>query len=326
MLFIKRKSLSVVGILLSLMVVGCSHSPVSSTRDSFPVELAAQQSISSREPSNWADDCISAIAKFLNPKKAVVAPSALPDLTQLKSEIKTFPNGKKYIHYTADINIMNKYPDYEEFLANTVEVIFEPVEPFGHMQLRIGDQIYAFNNVQWTAINKFAPRLKKSSNPEMPGSSGFVFEVGKEKIDSVIKEVTSWYRSSANMNIPPFDAYSPLLKIEESTGLMGGKSYKYVSDSPQFGNNNGLKGMVVEIDGKFILDAQNGIKVPLVKKGDDFYTQSYSCSSSAQYVLHQYFGIDVSYGGSAKSLHHSLSNGNIDEPQSPIAVIQYYEN
>ena len=227
--------------------------------------------------------------------------------------------------YNMRFKLFNKYPDYEEFLAHTAEIIFEPVEPFGHINLRIGKNIYSFNNVEWTSINKFSPRMKKSSNPEMPGSHGFVFEIGKEKIESMKKNIDAFYNSSSSHNIPPFDAYSPMLKITEIETTLG-KNLKYETTSPKFGNEKAIKGKIISEKGHYFLDTGNGTRVPVIKEDGHYFTQSYSCSSSAAYILKEFFNINVSYGDAAKSLLQSLLKGNLQEKTSPIAVIKYYED
>jgi hypothetical protein len=329
----KKLKLLLLTVVLSLtLLFGCSHGPVSS-RDISHEELVALahtgpgtdfSSINnSREPANWASSCLANITGFFKPKE-IVQNQSFPELTQLTPEIKTFPNGKKYTQYVANINVMNKYPDYDEFLKKSVEVIFEPADPFGHINLRIVETIYSFNYIKSVSINKFAPRMKKSSIEDMPSSTGFVFQVEKEKIELLKKEIDAFYNSSASHNVPPFDAYSPMLKIVETDGVMG-KKLKYETTSPKHGNTQELKGKIVQENNLFFLDTEKGIKLPLSKKGDDFYLQSYSCSSSAEYILQNFFGINVSYANSAKSLNQSLLKGNINESISPIAVIKYYE-
>ena len=316
-----------------LLTSACSHhtpAPYYSSRDVTPEEqLAINEwtwSDSERAPANWFDSCVGGVTQFFKPKPQAIAPQReLPQLTQLNPVEKKFPNGKKYTEYTANTGVMNKYPDYDTFLEETAEVIFEPTEPFGHIYLRIGKKVHTFNNVQWTSVSSFSPRLRKSSNPELMSSTGFVFHLGKEKIDPLLKEIAALYSSSQSHNVPAFDAYSPMLKIEERDGMMGGKKLFYVTDSPKYGNDKEIKGKLVEVNGVMVLDAGNGITVPVVKKGDHYYTQSYSCSSSAGHVLEKFFGLKVAHAYSAKSLAAALSKGNINESISPVAVIKYYE-
>lgn len=91
-------------------------------------------------------------------------------------------------------------------MAETAEIIFEPVEPFGHINLRVGKNVYSFNFIQSTSINDYTPRLKISENPEMSNTTGFIFHLGKEKIEAVEAEIKAFYKSSASHNVPPFDA------------------------------------------------------------------------------------------------------------------------
>lgn len=282
-----------------------------------------------RMPANWLDSCLSSVTQFFKPKTILAGTETLgplPELTQLRSAEKFFPNKKKYIEYTANVDVMEKYPDYEDFLEQTAEILFEPIEPFGHINLRLGKKVYSFNSLEATSIETFSPEMRKSSNPKMLSSHGFVFQLGKEKIEALKKEVALFYNSSRSHNIPAFDAYSPLLKIEEREGVLGGKNLYYVTDSPKYGNDRMLKGKIVEHEGRMMLEAGSGLRVPVIKKGDTYYTQSYSCSSSATEVLEKYFGLKISYGYSAKSLAESLLKGNVNENISPAVVIKYYED
>lgn len=328
MLIKKNKRVLITSLFLVSLMVSCSHQQWS-TRDINQAEREAIHSLDhERGPADWVDRCTSAVRNFFSPKAvgAVDATVAkpLPELTQLNPEIKTFPNGKKYTEYKANVNVMNNYPDYDEYLERTAEIIFEPVEPFGHINLRVGKKIYSFNFIQSTSINKFAPRIKNSSNPEMPGSVGYVYELDKEKIKAMEKEIEAFYRSSASNNVPPFDAYAPMLKIHQEDGAFG-KKLIFKSESPKFGNMNAIKGSIVNENGKYYLDAGNGVKVDVIKEGDDYLTQSYSCSSSAGFILDKFFGVEVSYAHSAKSLQQSLANGNMHEQLSPIGVMKYHE-
>lgn len=331
---IKQKKHLILSLFLSVFVLSsCSHQVYYSSRDITAEEKEQLSFVSShshfaeRDPADWRDRCANVFRNFFPKPKAdgVAAAQAakkpLPELTQLNPQVQKFPNGKQYTLYQANINVMNKYPDYDDFLEQTAEVIFEASEPFGHIRLRVGKKIYSFSNVQWTQINKFSPRMgaKSADIEKMPNSHGFVFDIGKEKIDAVRSEIDKLYETSQSHNVPPFDAYSPLLKIDQSNGL------KYVTTSPKYGNSQSIKGKIIEENGSVYLEATNGLRVPVVKKGDEYFTQSYSCSTSAAHILEKFFGIKVSYSGGAKPLQHSLLNGNINENISPVAIIKYYE-
>ena len=321
---------------LILLLTGCASNlagPFPSVRDMTAMEAEEisqwQGQTAPRMPANWLNTCLSSVTQFFKPKTELPVNEILkplPELTQLRSVEKVFLNKKKYIEYTANVAVMEKYPDYEDFLEQTAEIIFEPIEPFGHINLRLGKKVYSFNTLESTSIADFYPEMKKSSNPKMHSSHGFVFQLGKEKIEALKKEVALFYNSSRSHNIPAFDAYSPLLKIEEREGSLGGKTLYYVTDSPKYGNDRMVKGKIVEFEGQMVLEAGSGLRVPVVKKGDTYYTQSYSCSSSATQVLEKYFGVKVAYGYSAKSLIESLLKGNVNENISPAVVIKYYED
>lgn len=328
MTFKNSMQVSLTSLILLVFITSCSHRPWS-TRDiqqNEKIEIAEYSNSVEREPADWRDQCAATIRGFFKPKAVaeVQKKKPLPELTQLNPEIKKFPNGKKYVEYKANVNVMNNYPDYEEFLERTAEIVFEPIDPFGHINLRVGKKIYSFNFIQSTSINTFSPRIKNSSSEELPGSMGYVFELDKDKIEAMEKEIEAFYRSSASNNIPPFDAFSPLLRIYEDE-YPSGKMLLFKSDSPKFGNKNGINGKIVQEDGKFFLEAGNGFRVDVIKKGDEYYTQSYSCSSSAGYIMEKIFGVNLSYAHSAKSLQQSLANGNINQQISPIGVMKYHE-
>ena len=283
-----------------------------------------------RSPADISETCFNIVNKILshfksNKNISKIDSEVLPYLSLLENEKKVFANNKEYILYQANINTMENYSDYKDFLEQTAEVIFEPVEPFGHIRLRIGKRIYSFNNVKWTQNALFKPRILNSSNSEMIGSEGFVFKVSKQKIKEIEDEIQLFYTSSEKNNVPPFDAYSPLLKIEESDSIFG-KSLNFISDSPKFGNNSSIDGKIEAIEGNYFLKANSGLKVPVQKINDTYFTQSYSCSTSAVFVLNKFFNLNLSHGESAKGLSQSLLKGNLNQNDSPIAIIKYYEN
>lgn len=327
MSFHKNKQVLVTSLFLISLLASCSHQPWSS-RDITPEEkqaITAYTDSSQREPADWVDRCTTGIRNFFKPKTQaadVVVAKPLPELTQLESVVKKFSNGKKYTEYRASLASLKNYADYDEYVEETAEIIFEPVEPFGHINLRVGKNLYSFNFIQSTSINNFSPRLKVSDNPEMSDTTGFVFHLGREKIEAVEAEIKAIYKSSASHNVPPFDAYGPLLKIHEKDGSFGKKLY-FDSESPKYGNKNGINGKIVEEDGKYFLDAENGIKVPVIKKGDEYFTQSYTCASSAAHIMKKFFGIDLSYSVGAKSIKQSLENGNMNQNVSPIGIMKY---
>ena len=133
MLICKNIKILLTSLFLIFNLTSCTHSlprseSISSSRDISPDEkifLSDYSFNNERNPADWSDNCTSYIAKFFRPKpNDNVFTKPLPELTQLNPEIKIFPNGKKYTQYKADINVMNKYPEYEDFLKETAEIIF----------------------------------------------------------------------------------------------------------------------------------------------------------------------------------------------------------
>lgn len=328
-MLIKKLFLLTTLFLISFLA-SCSHQPMS-TRDineSERVAILEYTQDSAREPANIFNKCAAAAKSFFKIKAGANGEAALkplPELTLLNPQLKKFPNGRNYIEYTANIGAMYSYPDYEEFLERTVEVLFTPNEPFGHMKVRIGKKIYSFNVVKNTSIKDFVPEIKNSTNPELPGSVGYIFEVDKARMLETEKDIAAIYHTSAMLNIPPFDAFSPKLKIYEEVDAYGKKQLKFKSTSPKFANTNLIFGKITNENGKYYLDAGNGVRVDVEKVGDDYFTQSYSCSSSVELILEKFFDIKLSYAYSAKSLQQSLAKGNIGQNLSPMGVMKYHD-
>lgn len=280
---------------------------------------------STRDPAN---DCFSAISNFLfgsKVPKPEVNKDTLPLLSGLVHEVKKGPK-KEYVDYWADPKILKALPEYDEFLEKTVEIIFTPHEPFGHIRLRVGKKLYGFENVQWTTNKEFSPMFHKSTNQDLPSSTGAVFFVGADKIKSVQKEIEDFYTQSSKNNFPPFDAYSSLLKIEEKDKTFGsGKSLHFISDAPKFGNNKEVNGKIVEKNGRHFLVSSDGYEFEIQKKGNQYFSNSFSCSSSAGHILEKYFQINIHGTIAAKNTVQSILNLNAWGNTQPVALMRYYE-
>ena len=283
------------------------------------------ENITTRDPAN---DCFSAISNFFFGQK-VPKPETnketLPLLSGLVHDVKKGPK-KEYVDYWADPKILKALPEYDDFLEKTVEIIFTPHEPFGHIRLRVGKKLYGFENVQWTTNKDFTPMFHKSTNKDLPSSTGAVFFVGAEKIKSVQKEIEDFYKQSSSNNFPPFDAYSSLLKIEEKDKTFGsGKSLFFVSDAPKFGNNKEVNGKIVEKNGRHYLVSNDGYEFEIQKKGNQYFSNSFSCSSSAGHILEKYFQINIHGTIAAKNTVQSILNLNAWGNTQPVALMRYYE-
>jgi hypothetical protein len=199
--------------------------------------------------------------------------------------------------------------DYDQFVKNTVEVFFEPAEPFGHIRLRVGENVYSFNYIQSTSMSAYSPRAGN-------GHFGFVYYVDPQKITQLKDEMAQFYGHSSSYNFPPFDAYSPPLKV-----VKDGDRWKYISPSDKYANNSAVNADIIEENGKHYF-SKDGYKFPIKKLSDDTYeVQSYSCISSADYWTRR-FGVELNPRYSAKSLKEALLTENHGLTQ-PDIIMKY---
>lgn len=210
-----------------------------------------------------------------------------------------FENFRKQHLPHARIKDLKANPNYSEFLDNTIEVLHSPdVGPFGHIRLRIGQRIYGFENIRQTIVKDFLPHYVSAD------TTSAVFWIGKEKLEKLQAEIETIYVNSSKYNIPPFDAYSPLVEVQT---LPNGQ-LSLLSPSPQFGADNYVNGKIV--DGQY-LQTPDGTLTPLMIKNGKFYIQSYSCSTSASFILNKYFNIKIPFNG-ASTLGNYIQNGSPD--------------
>lgn len=235
--------------------------------------------------------------------------SRLPQINGATHETKS-AYGKTYrIYEGVTASALKTSDDYEHFIKNTIEVIFEPAEPFGHIRFRAGDQIYSFNYVRSTSMGGYSPRARK-------GHFGFAYYVDSQKIAQLKDEMAQFYGHSRSFNFPPFDAYSPPLKI-----IKDGDRYRYVSPSPDHANNSAFNAQIINEDGAYYL-SKDGYKFPVKKIGDDeFEIQSYSCISSTDYWARR-FGVNLEPRYSAKTLKDVLLDTNHGLSQ-PDIILKY---
>ncbi|MCO4756157.1 MAG: hypothetical protein KC478_16870, partial [Bacteriovoracaceae bacterium] len=185
---------------------------------------------------------------------------------------------------------------YKSFVEDTVEVIYQDIEPFGHVYLRIGDERFTYNWIKKTSTGKY------SVDRVTDGSTGFVLRLNKDKMKELKEEIVAFYEDSAKYNVPPFDSYAPELEIhiEEKTGflykLLGSKqTLSYKSKSPKGANTEsiGKKVKLVDDGDHAYLLTPEGRKYDVSKRGDRYFIQSQSCSSSATCVLNRFLGVEI---------------------------------
>ncbi len=203
-------------------------------------------------------------------------------------------------------------PAYEQFLNQSVEVIFIPTAPFGHIAMRVGKKMYSLNFISSSTISEFSPRLGTE------GKKGIVFNLSPGAIKAAQDQIDKLYGHSATHNMPPFDAYSSMLEVlTQPDGTL-----KYKSPSPDYANNGRLQATIVDADGKSVLRTPDGYEYPLVKRQGHYYVQSLSCATSCTLSLRNILGLDVGFNHGAESLRDELLNGNPGRT-APSAVIDY---
>ena len=244
-------------------------------------------------------------AQLKNPATPIRGPPLGPS--------RVFRNGKPYVHIKMNAELA-KSLEYKELLKNSVEVIYRPIEPFGHIQLRVGKRLYGFEGVKWTKLLNFIPKTGTI------GTQGVLFKIPEERMAAIRDYLEKFYKNSGTVNVPPFDAYSPMLEIKRSpTGRL-----KYISSTKDldFANNAALNAKLMEIDGKTFLLTKDGFQYPVTHKDGRYYVQSLSCSTSTTCILKNKLGIDVDFDHGSKSLLNSLIDGN-PKGTAPDAVIDY---
>lgn len=221
----------------------------------------------------------------------------------IRSSTRNLDSGIKEINLSPQTrHVIKEDESFKAYLENTVEIIYKDVAPFGHINLRVGDEIYSFDYVQRTSQNIFD--IERVSS----GSVGFVFNSDKRVIDEMRSKIQRFYENSKKYNVPPFDAYAGNLEVVPGTF---GKGLKYKSSAPKYGNNQAIDKEVKLIDndtGVYLL-TPTGEKYPLIKDGNKYFMESYSCSSASTCIMDNFLGmkIDADLGkGGAKYLKHYL--------------------
>jgi hypothetical protein len=253
--------------------------------------------------------------------------------SKLHAQEKVHPSGKKYTELIADPDIIENDPLYANFMNETIEIIYYPAKTFGHVKLRVGTTMYDFKGVKFTGIDKYHPKMKKNNASTSDGPIGFVFKVGADKIKQTKDDVEMMYLSSSIYNIPPYDLFSGKIKILEKE-FNGRKYLVYDSNSSttNLSNKREASGKIIQVDGKYFLESDDGYRVKVEKKEDGLYTQSYSCLTSATYAMGKYFNLKLNYGDFPKGIIETLpediqksvmSTENLSG-ESPDVVIKYF--
>ncbi|MDC1175719.1 hypothetical protein OAT67_09990 [Bacteriovoracaceae bacterium] len=204
-------------VFVTIFIISCS----TTLKEVDQSKIIVSHSVSRSVANKFIDGCVKLFSKFANKLQSNIVTSVVEKikaLDRLEPKVKSFNVGsKEFIELTAKTDIMSNSVDYNEFLENTVEVVFTPIEPFGHIRLRIGKELYGFEFIKNTISGKtFIPTIQNSNSSDLINSHGAAFVVGKNRIQELKKEIQNFYKSSSLNNFPPFDAYSSDLEIIEN--------------------------------------------------------------------------------------------------------------
>jgi hypothetical protein len=221
----------------------------------------------------------------------------LPSIGQFEEKI--FSSGKSYRLYNKGTLQVNE--QYQQMLHSSVEVIAENSPPFGHLRLRVGDQIYSMNYIQSTSQRLFRPNLNNVNEVV-----GFVYLVDPSEILKLQDEISRFFKSSQDYNVPGFDAFSPPLKI-----INEGNQLRYKSPSAEYANNELIRGEIIKDADEYFLTSPNyKIKVQKINN-NEYEVPSFSCVSATTYWLKK-FNIDIysPWNLEAKEVKKLLLNPN----------------
>jgi hypothetical protein len=239
---------------------------------------------------------------------------------QSPSKLHTLPiyedimrQSKEYTFNSKTMNVpvyngsdLIKQAGYSSYKKNSVEILFYDVAPFGHLEARIGDNVYSFSNVQFTVSKQF--KTGKS------GGKGYVYRVNREQIEQATKEIDQIYESSAKYNIPPFDSYGGEVEMV----LRDGKYYLTKESSH---NSNLLKGTIETFGDKKYLVSPNGFKMDIIERDGKMFVKAYNCTNSIFDILQKKIGFDLGDYVSATTANKALSEGNTKI--IPDAIVDY---
>jgi hypothetical protein len=233
-----------------------------------------------------------------------------PKLNDLEHTTQVFSSGKPYRYYRVSPDRLAGDENYDKFLKQTVEVLFEPSDPFGHLRLRVGKKQYSFNYIQSTSQGNFTPRGGKDY-------FGFAYVVDPADIAKMEDEISRFYASSQAHNIPPFDAYSPPLKLTKEGG-----HWRYKSPSSKYSNNEYANGEIIKEGNQYYLKSPT-YKMPVRKLAEEEYeVMSYSCVSSTAFWLEK-FGIKLNRNLEAKGVKSTLLDPGFGTSE-PDLIFQYF--
>ena len=248
--------------------------------------------------ANWGHESgLDPILKSFKSRSFALAPQLpddhTPELKRFFDELNTRIAGKFIA--AAELQSIHNYP---ELIKNTIEVIYSANSgTWGHVRLRIGEKVYSFDGPRQTSISKFDPTKVK------PDSISTLFLVGESSIKSTEFDIAQFYIGSEKYNVPPFDAYGSRIRIvkdKSGDGLHFETLTKELGAAPQFTAEKVYQRYLKTPDGR--LTPLGGV--------DSSEIIGYSCSTSAAYILNQYFGISIPSDG-ARVQGEYIKSGHI---------------
>lgn len=254
-----------------------------------------------------------------SPKLKLVKSEAIGDRANVLGTIsqgteKKFSSGQRYVEYKIPQKLTATKSEWQSFQENSVEVMYEPTGPFGHIRLRVGSTVYSFNFSKDATLHLFDPSKNKATD-------GYAFVVPKEDIAKVQKEIDRIYYNSSLYNVPPFDPYSHQMRL--SSNRENPRFRRPTSSIYSLMSTNGATGRIVTRDGRKFFQTPDNLFVPLEEHGEGVVCmQSFSCSSSANHILKKFFGIDLDVDRGAKGMREQLEAGS-SMNRTPDVVLRY---
>jgi hypothetical protein len=211
---------------------------------------------------------------------------------------------------------------YSKFLLNSIELIYSDEKPIGHIRLRIGDRIYSLGKYRIATRKQFESH---NLDPGKNATTGYVWRVPFSHINKVIPEIEQLFNNTVNYNLFGFDRTSRILSVRE---LHDPSTYKGLEYQRRHGLSllfskdiDLLTGFRVSENGEVFIETPDGNRIEAIEDERGLCVQGFSCSTSATYILHKYFAIDLPIQIGADSLNKLLAAPDFDQP--PDAIIRY---
>lgn len=210
---------------------------------------------------------------------ALSAPSASTSPSRAYVENHRAPGARKHVfrgrkmvelptHERANIEA------YQQRLAHTVGLIYNPYPSTGHELLRIGN---VFGDLGYTrqANKRSLPKWARQKS----GIVEFVFDVTRpEALPAVQAEMQKELESLARYNVPVFSTYSRRTRLRPA----GEGRFEILPPArpESFGEANGIvQAELVREGGKVFLRSPNGVTTPAKQVGDLIEVEARSCIS-----------------------------------------------